>query len=50
MRTGGLGEILDCGHEDWRIRRKFGLWALGLEDRGSGLSRGETFYNGQETP
>jgi len=27
MRTGGLGEILDCGHEDWRIGRKFGLWA-----------------------
>jgi len=27
MRTGGLGEGMDCGHEDWRIGRRNGLWA-----------------------
>ena len=27
MRTGGLGEGLDCGHEDWRMGRKIGLLA-----------------------
>jgi len=31
MRTGGVGERLDCGHEDWRRGRKIGLWACGLE-------------------
>ena len=32
MRTEGLGELLECWHEDWRIGRRIGLWACGLED------------------
>jgi hypothetical protein len=32
MRTGGLGEQLDCGYEDWKIRRTIGLCVRGLED------------------
>jgi hypothetical protein len=32
MRTGGLGERLDCEHEDWRIGRRIGLWEWRMED------------------
>jgi len=31
MRTGGVGEGLDFGHEDWRIGRRIGRWKSGLE-------------------
>jgi len=32
IRTGGVRERFNGGHEDWRRGRRIGLWTFGLED------------------